>query len=104
MSRFAVGVVSGVIFGTVAVLSMLPMEFADKRAALSAAFLNRFAIGFAIGAAQLAWPGWLVGLTFGILLSVPDAIITKAWAPILGMGALGGVAIGLACSHWGVAP
>jgi hypothetical protein len=103
MSRFAVGVVSGVIFGIVAVLSMLPMEFADKRAALTAAFLNRFAIGFAIGAAQLTWPGWLVGLTFGILLSVPDAIITKAWAPILGMGALGGVAIGLACSHWGIA-
>jgi hypothetical protein len=39
---------------------------------------------------------------FGLLLSVPDAIITKAWAPIIGMGAVGGVLIGLAASHWGV--
>jgi hypothetical protein len=103
MPRFAVGIVGGVIFGAVAVLSMLPMEFADKRAALTAAFLNRFAIGFAIGAAQLPWPGWLVGLTFGLLLSVPEAIITKAWAPIIGMGIFGGVVIGLAVSHWGLA-
>ena len=66
-----------------------------------AAFLNRFAIGFAIGAANLAWPGWVVGVTFGLLLSVPEAIITKAWAPIIGMGALGGALIGVAVSHWG---
>ena len=103
MSRFAVGVLGGMIFGIVAVLSMLPLEFADKRAALTAAFLNRFAIGFAIGAAQLPWPGWLVGLTFGVLLSVPEAIITKAWAPIIGMGGVGGLVIGLAVAHWGIA-
>jgi len=77
--------------------------FADKRAALTAAFLNRFAIGFAIGAAQLPWPGWLVGLTFGLLLSVPEAIITKAWAPIIGMGGVGGLVIGVAVAHWGTA-
>jgi hypothetical protein len=101
MSSLSVGVLGGLIFGIVAVLSMLPLEFADKPAALAAAFLNRFAIGFAIGAAHLAWPGWLVGLAFGLLLSVPEALITKAWAPIIGMGALGGVLIGLAVSHWG---
>lgn len=81
---------------------MVPLAFADKRAALTAAFLNRFAIGFAIDAAQLPAPGRLVGLTFG-LLSVPEAIITKAWAPIIGMGGLGGLLIGLAVSHWGTA-
>ena len=69
---------------------------------MSAAFLNRFAIGVAIGAAQLAWPGWAVGLMFGLLLSVPDAIITKAWAPIIGMGVVGGALIGFAVNHWGV--
>jgi hypothetical protein len=102
MSRLVVGVFGGVIFGTIAVLSMLPLEFPDKRAALIAAFLNRFAIGFAIGAAQLPWPGWLVGSTFGLLLSVPEALITKAWVPIVGMGALGGLLIGMAATHWGV--
>jgi hypothetical protein len=103
MSPLSIGVVGGVIFGAVAVLSMLPLDFPDKRAALTAAFLNRFAIGFAIGAAGLAWPGWAVGLTFGLLLSVPEAIITKAWAPIVGMGAVGGLLIGLAVAHWGLA-
>ena len=101
MSSLSVGVLGGVVLGVVAVLSMLPLEFPDKRAALSAAFLNRFAIGVAIGAAQIARPGWMAGLMFGLLLSVPDAIITKAWAPIIGMGAVGGVLIGLAVSHWG---
>jgi len=103
MSSLSVGVLSGLVFGVVAVLTMLPLEFPDKTAALSAAFLNRLAIGVAIGAAQIAWPGWAVGLMFGLLLSVPEAIITKAWAPIVGMGAVGGVLIGLAVSHWGIA-
>jgi hypothetical protein len=99
MSSLSIGVLGGVIFGVVAVLGMLPLEFPDKRAALTAAFLNRFAIG----AAQLPWPGWTVGLAFGLLLSIPEAIITKAWRPIIGMGALGGALIGLAVSWWGLA-
>lgn len=99
MSSLSVGVVGGLLFGVISVLTMLPLSFPDKRAALTAAFLNRFAIGFAIGAADLPWPGWAVGLTFGLLLSVPDAIITKAWKPIVGMGAVGGVLIGLAVGH-----
>jgi hypothetical protein len=100
MTSLSVGVLGGVIFGVASALSMVPLTFPDKPAALTAAFVNRFAIGFAIGAAQLPWPGWLVGLTFGVLLSVPDAIITKAWAPIVGMGAVGGTLIGVAVSHW----
>ena len=60
MSSLSVGVLGGLLFGAIAVLSMLPLSFSDKRAALTAAFLNRFAIGFAIGAAHLAWPGWAV--------------------------------------------
>ena len=104
MSPLSVGMLGGILFGGIAVVSMLPMSFPDKRAALTAAFLNRFAIGFAIGAADLSWPGWAVGLAFGLLLSVPDAIITRAWAPIVGMGALGGILIGLAVRHWGSLP
>jgi hypothetical protein len=101
MTSLSIGMAGGAIFGAVAVASMLPLRFADKPAALTAAFLNRFAIGFAIGAAHLTWPGWAVGLTFGLLLSLPEAIITKAWAPILGMGAVGGVLIGVAVSSLG---
>jgi len=87
------------VFGALAVGMMVPMRFPDKRAALSGAFLNRFAIGFVICVVSLSWPSWLVGLFFGLLLSLPAAIITKAWAPILGIGAVGGVIIALMVPH-----
>ncbi len=59
------------------------MEFPDKPAALLGALLNRFGVGLVIGCVRLSWPGWAVGLLFGLLLSLPDAIITRAYAPIL---------------------
>lgn len=70
---------------------MLPMEFPDKRAALLGAFLDRFAIGFVIGCVRLEWPGWLVGLAFGLLLSLPSAVITKSYIPILVGGVIDAV-------------
>ena len=103
MSREALGALCGLAFGLVAVATMIPLTFPDKRAALTAAFLDRFAIGFVIGVAGLTWPGWLVGLFFGLLLSAPSAITTKAWAPILGMGAVGGAVIGLIVQRFGIA-
>jgi hypothetical protein len=101
MSRIMLGVVCGLAFGAIDICIMLPMSFPDKRAAITAAFIARFGIGFAIGAARLPWPGWLVGLVFGLLLSIPDAIITKAYAPIIGMGAIGGTVIGFLVSRFG---
>ena len=62
--------------------------------AMSGAFVNRFAVGFVIGATNLPLPAWASGLLFGLLLSLPDAIITKAYAPILILGAVGGGIIG----------
>jgi len=80
---------------------MIPLEFPDKRAALLGAFVNRFSIGFVIGAVRPDWPGWSIGLTVGLLLSLSDAIITKAYAPILILGAVGGTIIGIIVNHWG---
>jgi len=51
--------------------------------------------------ARLPWPGWAVGLFFGVLLSIPDAIITKAYAPIIGLGAVGGTIIGIIIARFG---
>src|ERR1700750_771847 len=101
MSRVLLGVICGAIFGAIDVGIMLPMSFPDKKAAVTAAFIARFGIGFAIGAARLPWPGWMVGLVFGLLLSIPDAIITKAYAPIIAMGAIGGTIIGFLVSRFG---
>jgi hypothetical protein len=101
MSRIILGVICGLVFGAVDIGIMLPMTFPDKRAAITAAFVARFAIGFVIGAARLPWPGWLVGLFFGLLLSIPDAIITKAYGPIVSMGAIGGTIIGVIIGRFG---
>jgi hypothetical protein len=102
MSRILLGTICGLVYGALSAASMIPLSFPDKRAALIGAFLNRFAIGFVIGAARLSLPGWASGLVFGILLSVPDAIITKAYAPILIFGAVGGLIIGFIVGKWGV--
>jgi hypothetical protein len=96
------GVVAGIVFGGLSVGMMMPMSFPDKPAALLGAFLNRFAIGLVIGCVQLPWPGWAVGLLFGLLLSAPDAIITKAYAPIIIVGCSGGVVIGGLIHGWGM--
>jgi hypothetical protein len=44
----------------------------------------------------------MIGLVFGLLLSLPSAIITKAYAPILIIGALGGFIIGGLTHGWKV--
>jgi hypothetical protein len=101
MKRLTLGIVCGVVFGAVAVAMMIPLKFDDKAAAMTGAFINRFAIGFVLGAVNLNWPAWAQGLVIGLLLSLPDAIITKAYAPILGMGVVGGIIIALVVNKWG---
>jgi hypothetical protein len=54
-----------------------------------------------IGAVRLPLPGWAEGLIFEFLLSIPDAIITKAYGSIIGMGAIGGTIIGVIIGRFG---
>ena len=101
MSKLMLGAICGIVWGALSAASMIPLEFTDKRAALAGAFLNRFAIGFVLDVARLPVSSWLNGLIFGVLLSLPDAIITKAYAPILILGAIGGVVISFIIGKWG---
>ena len=94
MNNVTQGVIAGLVFGAVAVAIMVPMSMPQKRDAMIAAFLNRFGIGFTIAVASLPAAGWLKGLVFGLLLSLPAAIATRAYAPILGLGVVGSVIIG----------
>lgn len=104
MSKVVVGLIAGLVFGAIDVALMLPMSFPDKRTALLGAFTSRFAIGFVIGCVQLpSWPGWLVGLFFGLLISLPDAVITHKYVPILGLGGVGGLIIGGLVHGWNAA-
>ena len=101
MSKLMLGAICGIVWGALSAASMIPLAFTDKRAALAGAFFNRFAIGFVLGVARLPVPSWLNGLIFGVLLSLPDAIITKAYASILILGAIGGLVISPIVGKWG---
>ena len=108
MPRLWLGLLAGVTYGALSAASMLPLQFPDKRAALVGAFLNRLAIGVVIGAVigapqvnALGLPPSAIGLVTGLLLSAADAIITKAYAPILVFGAIGGAAVGWLVGRFG---
>jgi len=108
MPRLALGLIAGVVYGALSAASMLPLQFPDKRAALIGAFLNRLSIGIVLGAVvgapqidALRLPPWAIGLAVGILLSAADAVITKAYAPILILGAVGGALIGWLVGRFG---
>ena len=94
MSPIILAVTCGVGFGLIAVLLMLPMSFPNKRTALLGAFASRFAIGFFVPLVALPIPGIAKGMMIGLLISLPDAIITKAYAPILVVGIVGGGIVG----------
>jgi hypothetical protein len=108
MSRLWLGLLAGIAYGALSAASMIPLEFPDKRAALLGAFLNLLTIGVAIGATvgapqleALRLPPWAIGLIAGLLLSAADAVITKAYVPILMLGALGGAVIGWLVGRFG---
>jgi hypothetical protein len=101
MQRLYLGIICGLVFGSVDAAMMIPVSFPDKRAAILGAFIARFALGFVICNIKLPWAGWFVGLLLGILLSLPDAIITKATIPIIASGAVGGTIIGWFASKYG---
>jgi hypothetical protein len=102
MSKILLGIICGIVFGGISIATMIPLKLEDKRTAMVGAFVNRFSIGFVIGATNLPLASWLSGLLFGALLSLPDAIITKAWIPIMTLGVMGGGVIGLVIGAWGV--
>ena len=70
------------------------MSFPDKRRALLAAFSSRFAIGFLAPLVALPLHGAVIGAIVGLFVSLPDAIVTKAYAPVIGIGTVGGAVIG----------
>ena len=94
MNNIAFGIIAGLVFGAIDAALMIPMSFPDKKTAIAAAFASRFAIGFLIAVTRMPIPGWAQGAIVGLLISIPDAIVTKAYAPILATGIIGGAIIG----------
>jgi len=101
MTRVSLGVVLGLVIGAVDVLLMLPLSFPDKGAALLGAFCARFSLGFFAAVAQLPVSPLVTGLIVGIVTSLPDAIITKAYLPIMVTGVVFGLIAGFVVGRWG---
>jgi hypothetical protein len=92
LNHIVPGVLLGLAAGIVVVALMAPMSFPDKRAALAAAFVNRFSIGFLTANVALPLQPIALGAALGLVLSIPDALVTKAYAPVLIIGTvLGGL-------------
>ena len=100
MSRTSLGITLGLGLGVVDVLLMMPLAFADKRAALMGAFCARFALGFFAATVRLPWSPIAAGILVGVLTSLPDAIITKAYAPIMITGVVFGAIAGWIVGRW----
>lgn len=100
MSMVKRGIIAGIAFGILDILPMLFMDFGDKTAAILGAFLSRFAIGLVIFTADLGVSKILSGFIIGLLISLPDALITKNYGPILGSGAIGGLILGYIASRY----
>ncbi|NCP61537.1 MAG: hypothetical protein GW839_14770 [Flavobacteriales bacterium] len=98
MNNIIKGLIAGTIFGIVSIIPMFFMTFEDKTRAITASFISRFAIGFIIFNLELPIPNWLKGGLVGLILSLPDSIITKQYKPILGLGLIGGIVCGLFAS------
>ena len=94
MTNIARGLIAGTLFGVVSIIPMFFMTFEDKTRAMSASFISRFAIAFIIFNLDLPIPGWVKGGLVGLILSLPDAIVTKQYGPILGLGLIGGLICG----------
>ena len=104
MNRILLGIVVGILFGIIDVLLMIPISFpdaADKRTAMTGAFFDRFAIGALIGATNLPLAPWLQGIIVSVLVSLPSAIITRSYFPILAVGVVGGALAGFVIGVWG---
>ena len=100
MNALVFAIVAGITFGVLDVLLMIPFDLPDKRTAMIGAFLGRFAIGFLIPLVRAPMPPWLTGCIVGLLVSLPDAVITKAYGPIIVVGVVGGAIIGWTSGKW----
>lgn len=90
MGRLTFGVILGLAIGIIDVILMLPLSFPDKRAALVGALASRCAPGFFAAVVELPMSPIASGILVGVLTSIPDAIVTKAYAPMLITGVVFG--------------
>ncbi len=99
MDPVPLGIVFGAGFAALELTTLARLRWANRRykvEALTAAAIERFMIGLLIPTADLGTPRWLTGVILGITLSLPSALLTKAYQPLIGMGIVAGLVLGIA--------
>jgi hypothetical protein len=97
MNKIILGTICGLGFGIIDVLIMIPLKYENNRKrveAMLSAFIERFMIGFLVPNLDLGIHPALTGLLLGTSLSLPSAIITRVYVPIIGTGIVGSIIIG----------
>ena len=95
MTNILKGVIAGTIFGIASLIPMFFFKIDDKGKAMTASFFNRFAIGFVIFNMEIGIAEWLKGGLVGLVFSLPAAIISGKYPPIIVLGVVGGIICGL---------
>lgn len=98
---WAFALIAGLVLASVLSATMVPLSFPtprEKRTAIIAAFLDRFFLRFVVGpaAAGLDTNGVLIGAILGLGSSIPTALITRGYVPVIVLGLAGGTVVGLA--------
>ncbi|MFC1910072.1 hypothetical protein ACFLXC_02115 [Chloroflexota bacterium] len=97
MNNVTLGIICGLVFGVIDVLIMIPMKVESRRKkieALIGAFIERFMLGLIIPNMNIGIHPLATGALLGLGLSLPTALIVRAYAPIIGIGVVGGIIIG----------
>ena len=97
MDPIPLGILLGIGFAAVATGPMLSMTWETRREkfeAIAGSIALRFITGVAITTIDLDTVRWMTGLVVGVAISVPSAIVTRMYLPILSVGAIGGLVVG----------
>jgi hypothetical protein len=95
MNRVKFGLIAGLVFAVLDIAPMFWLDIPEKNLAIVGAFIARFSVGFLIPLVAFPIVPWIRGLFWGVLLSLPDAIITHSPIPIMTTGIIGGLVIGI---------
>lgn len=101
MNRLELALILGLVFGIMEIISIAPQKRDGKRRAILGAFILRFTTCLLIGTTTFLTFPWLQGLVISLLVSLPSAIATRVYIPILIVGILGGAIIGFIIGQWG---
>lgn len=98
MDPLTLGILFGVALASFDVATLARLRWpsrAQKLDALAAAAIERFMLGLLIPTVDLGTARWLAGVILGVGLSLPSALLTRAYQPVIGVGLVAGLLLGI---------